>query len=1601
VREDPSGLVDQLVERAQRRFPGPDVKVVEGLLRRYYASVAPDDIEARALDDLYGAALSHWQLARTRRPDEHRLRAYTPSVTQDGWQTPHSVIDIAVDDMPFLVDSVMMAIERRELNVHLLAHPVFDAERSADGILTALAGYGEGEGSPIRESFIHVEFDRVADAVLQGLEAEIGDVLLDVRAAVADWVAMQERATTIVSDLATPIPGVPDGERTEAAALLDYLLDDKFTFLGYREYTLAEDVVSSIDGTGLGLLSRAPASRRSLRDLPGPAAERAAAPVLLNLTKANSASTVHRPERMDYVGVKCFDDDGRVVGERRFVGLYASGLYTAPVRDVPVLRRKVDEILLRCGDLASGHDRAALVAILEAYPRDELFDASIEDLARITEGILHLRERRKVKLFVRRDTFGRYASCLVFVPRDRYNTEVRLRIQETLVDAFEGRSAAFDSQVSGDVLARMHVTVFTDETATVDVDVDALERRIEEITERWQDQLQRALIDRHGEATGLHLYEIYGTAFPVAYRDDHRPAIAVDDIAQLEGLGPERLAVRLYRLPEADDSSLRMKLYRAGGQITLSDVMPLLQDLGVTVRDERPYEVRGASGYRAWIYDFGLHLKLGADARDERGRWFEDAFLAAWSGRAESDGFNHLILTAGLTWREVAVLRAYRRYLRQVGSTFSQGYYEETLRSHPGIVRVLMDLFRARFDPDASGDREVATAACRAALEAALDEVPSPDEDRMLRSFGELIDATVRTSHYQGDDGGPARSVVGFKFDPRAISDLPLPRPAHEIFVYSPAVEGVHLRAGRVARGGIRWSDRREDFRTEILGLVKAQMVKNAVIVPTGAKGGFIPKRLGPFMSPAETREEVIAAYRSFISGLLDLTDNVVDGRVVHPERVVCHDGDDTYLVVAADKGTATFSDLANELAIERGFWLRDAFASGGSSGYDHKAMGITARGAWESVKRHFRELGVDVQTQPFTAVGVGDMSGDVFGNGMLLSPSLRLLAAFDHRDVFIDPDPDPAVSYAERQRLFALPGSSWADYDEALLSEGGGVFSRAAKSIELSEAARTALGLVGVDRVTPNELIRHVLQAPVDLLWNGGVGTFVKASAETHADAGDRACDGIRVDAGELRCKVIGEGGNLGLTQRARVEFARAGGKVFSDAVDNSAGVNCSDHEVNIKILLNGIVDAGDLTMKQRDQLLVEMTDDVAGLVLDENYRQTAALSAARIQAPGMVEVHQRHLAWLERVAGLDRDLEALPTDEELNARRDLDAGLTAPELSVLMAYTKIALYADLLQSDLAEDPEFRRELLTYFPEALQRRYPAAIDGHPLAAELIATLVTNQLVDQAGLSMPHRLAEETSAATADIARAHLAAWRLYDLDRVWDEVSALDNVVAAEVQLLMLLETKRLGERATRWLLRNQPMPLEVSAVVERYAPDVARLRDGMSDMLRGSDERAVRRTLTLVRDEGVPEPLAETVANMGLIITALDIVEIQHRTHAPIEQTAATYFALDDALALGWFRERIVALPRDDRWQSLARSALRDDFFRAHADLTASVLDGATTPDADGAIGNWVAERRREVEHCLSVLYDIRATGRADLAQLSVGLRELRNLLHVARSV
>ncbi|NUR08989.1 MAG: NAD-glutamate dehydrogenase [Nocardioidaceae bacterium] len=1569
--------------------------------------------------------MSQYKLASYRPQGTANIRVFTPTVGEHGWSAGgHTVVEVVTDDMPFLVDSVTMELNEQNREVLVVVHPQVLVRRDITGQLHEVyaeddpevgrADNGELGHDVFRESWMHIEIGRESSAASrEDIERSLTKVLLDVREAVEDWPKMHARALEIIDELDDNPPPLPAEEIEEGKALLRWLSDEHFTFLGYREYHLEQagddpddpnDVaLRAVPGTGFGILRSDQDMSTSFGKLPPLVRAKAREKTLLVLAKANSKATVHRPVYLDYVGIKTFDEHGEVNGERRFLGLFSSAAYTESLTRIPVIRVKAKQVIDRSGFAPLSHTGKALMDVLETYPRDELFQTPIDELVPIAEAVLHTRERRQVRLFVRRDTYGRYLSCLVYLPRDRYTTAVRERIAGILKRELGGDSLEYTARVSESMLARLHFVVRPRPGETIrEFDPVALEHRLAEAARSWRDDFVSAAHAEYGEEEGALLSRRYADAFPEAYKEDYPPRTGAVDLGRLEGIPDDGgLDLSFYQQLDAAPHEARLKIFRVGSPLSLSEVLPILSSMGVEVVDERPYALDGQP-QESFIYDFGLRYSrpLPEGSRE----LFQDAVNAVWEGDNEIDGFNALVLAAGLTWRQATLLRAYAKYMRQGGTPFAQDYIEDALQQNVDITRLLVRLFEARFDPGRNGSlaadaeaRTAKTAEIEGRISHALDDVASLDHDRILRSYLTVIRATLRTNYFQTTGEGLTKSYISLKLQPDEIPDLPQPRPRFEIFVYSPRVEGVHLRFGPVARGGLRWSDRRDDFRTEILGLVKAQMVKNTVIVPVGAKGGFFAKQLPDPGDREAWMAEGITCYKTFISGLLDITDNLVGTENVPPPRVVRHDGDDSYLVVAADKGTATFSDIANQVAKDYGFWLGDAFASGGSVGYDHKAMGITARGAWESVRRHFREMGVDCQAEDFTCVGIGDMSGDVFGNGMLLSEHIRLVAAFDHRDIFLDPDPDAATSYAERRRLFDLPRSSWQDYDRSLISSGGGIYSRAAKSIPLSPEVRKALSLSdGTSSMTPAELMRAILLADVDLLWNGGIGTYVKATAETDAQVGDKANDPIRVDGHHLRARCVGEGGNLGLTQRGRIEYARKGGRINTDFIDNSAGVDTSDHEVNIKILLDRVVANGDLTGKQRNDLLASMTDEVGTLVLRDNYEQNIALANATAQAPQLMHVHEDWIRRLERQGLLDRELEALPTRKAVASRIEHRHGLSAPELSVLMAYTKIVLADELLGTDIADDPFLRSDLYGYFPSNMRQTYRNQMESHPLRREIIVTQVVNDLVNGAGMTFFHRLSEETAASADELVRANFVAREIFGSRALIDEINSYDNRIDAGVQTRMRLEMRTLVERASRWLINNRRPPMDSEGTVDYFGVVAQQVIADLPEILTGRELAAFESRRDGLVDRGVPEDLAVRVAALPPAYMVLNIVEIARRDEIEPHEVARVHFALGERLGLSALVARILALPRDDRWQTMARAALRDDLHTVHAQLTAQVLAKTESErPVPVRIADWEEGDSVVVSRAVRTLDEICAEDQADLARLSVGLRVVRTLL------
>ncbi|KJK45857.1 NAD-glutamate dehydrogenase [Lentzea aerocolonigenes] len=1619
----PEQVRDELIERAAANAPE-----LADLIRLFYRHVPAEEVNDDDPVDLVGAVRSNYQLAESRVPGRAAVRILNPTRGTDGWQCPVTVVQVVTDDMPYLVDSVASELTRGGVQVQRVVHPIVVVRRDpVTGERTEVlptADPADPPGDALAESWMNIEVDLITDADrARELETRLLTVLTDVREVVEDT----DRMVTTATQLADELEKDSSEATTDAAKLLKWLADGHFTFMGYRQYELVQEdgepALRAVLASGLGVLRQDSLAARSLTAGPDNGAQ-ALSPELLVLTQASAQSSVHRSVYPYYVGVKTFDAEGNVSGEHRFLGIFSTTALHEDVLDIPVIERRVRDVIHRAGFPLQSYSGQRMLEVIQNYPRTELFSVDADTLYQTTTGVIALAERRRLRLFLRRDPFGRFFSCLVYLPRDRYTTTSRLAMQEVLLAELGGLNLEYSARIGESALARVHFMVHTDPARTLEPDTNAIQQKLAEAVRSWDDRMVEAVLGDSGvlgAESATEQGQRFASVFPEAYKEDFPASVGLGDFRRIEALAEGDLDMVFYVPEDAEPGERRFKLFVTGDGITLSDVLPMLQRMGVIVVDERPYEITREDGVQCWIYDFGLRIDQKAleqlsesDLDNVRVR-FQDAFAAVWRGEAEVDRFNSLVLQAGLTWQQAAMLRAYAKYLRQAGTPYSQDYIEDAVLGHTSVAIALVALFESRFDPrldDATrADRTETMVVETGKL---IDDVTSLDADRILRSLLTLINATLRTNYFFRDADGNARPYLSVKLDPQAIPDLPAPRPKFEIFVYSPRVEGVHLRFGSVARGGLRWSDRREDFRTEILGLVKAQAVKNAVIVPVGAKGGFVVKRPIPATGdPGIDREnfmsEGIACYKMFISGLLDLTDNLINNEVVPAPQVVRYDADDTYLVVAADKGTATFSDIANGVSQSYGFWLGDAFASGGSIGYDHKAMGITAKGAWESVKRSFRELGVDTQTEEFTVVGIGDMSGDVFGNGMMLSEHIRLVAAFDHRHIFIDPNPVADTSFAERVRLFNVPRSSWDDYDRSLISEGGGIFPLSAKSIPLSEQARVALGLPeGVEKLSPPELKKAILLAPVDLLWNGGIGTYVKASTESHADVGDKANDSIRVDGNELRVKVVGEGGNLGLTQRGRIEFARNGGKVNTDALDNSAGVDCSDHEVNIKILLDHLVREGSVEQQQRNEVLAEMTDEVGELVLADNYSQNNVLGVSRAHAGPMLSVHARLTADLEARGALNRKLEALPSAAEFKTLEKNGEGLTSPELATLLAFTKLTLKEELLSSDIPTIDTFKNKLPDYFPTLLRERFGTAIPNHPLAKQIITTVVVNEVVDGGGVSYAFRLAEEMSASATDAVRAYAVVTEVFDLPAIWREIEALDNVVSTAVQDNLVLETRRLLDRASRWLLSNRPQPLAVGSTINRFRSVVEELSPFAFELLQGKELDVVAGKADKFVEQGVPAELARKVAALLYMYGLLDVTEIAElaeREFGPAggmgpershRESAELYFALSDHLDIDHMLDSVTSLERGNRWHALARLALRDDFYSSLRAITIDVMRASDEGDtASEKITKWEQANASRLARSRGALDEINRVHQLDLATLSVAARQVRSMV------
>ena len=1574
---------------------------------QFFGIISLDELTQRRLSDLAGCTLSAWRMLERFDHAQPQVRVYNPDYERHGWQSTHTAVEVLHHDLPFLVDSVRTELNRRGYSIHTLQTTVLSVRRGSKGELLEILPKGTQGDDIQQESLMYLEIDRCANtAELNVLSKELEQVLGEVRVAVGDFEPMKAKVQDILTKLDSSRFAVDGDEKNEIKSFLEWLVGNHFTFLGYEEFVVSDEadgghIVYDKDSfLGLTKLLRAGLTYDDLR-IEDYAVNYLREPTLLSFAKAAHPSRVHRPAYPDYVSIREIDADGKVIKECRFMGLYTSSVYGESVRVIPYIRRKVEEIERRSGFQAKAHLGKELAQVLEVLPRDDLFQTPVDELFSTVMSIVQIQERNKIRVFLRKDPYGRFCYCLAYVPRDIYSTEVRQKIQQVLMDRLKASDCEFWTFFSESVLARVQLILRVDPKNRLDIDPLLLEKEVVQACRSWQDDYAALTVESFGEAHGTNVLADFPKGFPAGYRERFAAHSAVVDMQHLLSLNEKNPLVMSFYQPLGQVSGQRMlhcKLYHADTPLALSDVLPILENLGLRVLGEFPYRLRHNSGREFWIHDFAFTAAEGLELDIQQlNDTLQDAFVHIVRGDAENDGFNRLVLTAGLPWRDVALLRAYARYMKQIRLGFDLGYIASTLNNHTDIAHELTRLFKTRFylarklTGEDLGDKQQRL---EHAILSALDDVQVLNEDRILRRYLDLIKATLRTNFYQTDANGHNKSYFSFKFNPHLIPELPKPVPKFEIFVYSPRVEGVHLRFGNVARGGLRWSDREEDFRTEVLGLVKAQQVKNSVIVPVGAKGGFLPRRLPLGGSRDEIAAEGIACYRIFISGLLDITDNLKDGALVPPANVVRHDDDDPYLVVAADKGTATFSDIANGIAIDYGFWLGDAFASGGSAGYDHKKMGITAKGAWVGVQRHFRERGINVQEDSITVVGVGDMAGDVFGNGLLMSDKLQLVAAFNHLHIFIDPNPEPASSFAERQRLFDLPRSAWSDYDTSLMSEGGGIFSRSAKSIAISPQMQERFD-IQADKLTPTELLNALLKAPVDLLWNGGIGTYVKASSESHADVCDKANDALRVNGNELRCKVVGEGGNLGMTQLGRVEFGLNGGGSNTDFIDNAGGVDCSDHEVNIKILLNEVVQAGDMTDKQRNELLASMTDEVGGLVLGNNYKQTQALSLAARRALPRIAEYKRLMNDLEGRGKLDRAIEFLPAEEAINERIAEGHGLTRAELSVLISYSKIDLKEQLLGSLVPDDDYLTRDMETAFPPTLVSKFSAAMRRHRLKREIVSTQIANDLVNHMGITFVQRLKESTGMSPANVAGAYVIVRDIFHLPHWFRQIENLDYKVSADVQLELMDELMRLGRRATRWFLRARRNEQNAARDVAHFGPHLAALGLKLDELLSGEIRETWQTRYQAYVEAGVPELLARMVAGTTHLYTLLPIIEASDVTGQDPADVAKAYFAVGSALDITWYLQQISALPVENNWQALAREAFRDDVDWQQRAITISVLQqGDGSQEVETRLDLWMQQHEGMIERWRAMLVEIRAASGTDYAMYAVANRELLDL-------
>lgn len=1579
-------------------------------VEQYFHLYPLEELIGRQWSDIFGCVYQWWQFIQKHELSQSKVKVFSPSLEEHGWLSGHAAVVILQRDMPFLVDSVRMELNRRNIAIHTVNSTILSVHRDAKHRLLALNDDQRWEDEDFaKEALLFLEInlhtdERQLSDIARGLES----VLKEVETAVDAYPELMDQARQAIDNLSRVQQPSGANEVQRSQEFLAWMIGGHYTFLGYREYDLAtrdgqEILIENVDRRkGSSGLSQLPAQEIPLDSkLPG-IVQFYSSERLLSFAKAAEHSRVHRAAYPDYVIVKRFDEQGNFAGECRYVGLYTSSVYYRTPTIIPIIKDKIHYVVDKSGWEPNSHDGKMLRQVLETFPRDELFQTTADELYDLAVRVAQINERYRVRLFMRRGPYGKFVSCIIYVPRDLFTTAIRIKIQSIIAKAVGSSEHEFTTYFSESILARVHLVFKVDPNNPIAYDVSKLEQRIIAVIRSWEEHLFDSLVENLGEESGNHYFNQFKDAFSPSYRDYYDARTAVNDIQIVSRLrNSNDIELSFYQPVGAEERFVRFKIFSLGRSLELSDVIPVLENLGLRVIGEHPFKIEpvlDGEAHTIWLHDFELQYDLPVIIDVHAAKiHFQEAFAAVWHGKSDSDEFNRLVLGARLNWREVVVLRAYAAYMKQTLFTFSQSYIATTLAQYLDITRNLIALYKATFDPRLNQGRDKdqeRIERLNKKIVKSLESVKNLNEDTIIRRYLDLINGTLRTNFFQVESDGSRKSYISTKLAPRQISGIPEPRPMFEIFVYSPRMEGLHLRGGKVARGGLRWSDRMEDYRTEVLGLVKAQAVKNAVIVPDGAKGGFVAKRMRNDFSREQIQAEGVECYKILIRGLLDITDNLIDNQLVVPERVVRLDGDDPYLVVAADKGTASFSDIANQISLEYKHWLGDAFASGGSQGYDHKKMGITARGAWVCVQRHFREMDVDIQTQDFTVVGIGDMAGDVFGNGMLLSERIRLQAAFNHVHIFVDPNPDPETSFSERKRLFEKPKSSWQDYNRELISKGGGIFNRDEKTIKLTPQIQKTFA-IEEGELTPTAFIKALLKAPVDLVWNGGIGTYVKSKRESHADVGDKSNDSLRVDGGELRCRVFGEGGNLGMTQLGRVEFALAGGACNTDFIDNASGVDCSDHEVNIKILLNELVISGDLTQKQRNKLLVDMTEDVATLVLSNNYLQSQAISIAQSQSVQNMGEYRRFIQSLESEGRLNRRLEFLPDDEVLAERHANNQSLTRPELSVLLSYAKAMLKEQLATESLSQDPYIARALERPFPGVLLKKFRKPVYEHRLRKEIIATQVANDMVDNMGIDFSHRLTKSTGAKPTRVAKAYIAARDIYGLAEFREQVELLDFTVPAQLQLSLLHSMIRKVRRASRWLLRNRRNDLKPENEVTQFAPLIGKIHKALPDVLRGAARDEWDREYSRLVALKVPHDLAAVAAMPSNLYSGLGMVEAARQSQTDVLRAAEAYFLLGDKINLHWFANAVADAKVENYWQAMAREAYMDDL-----EAQTRMLAVATLRQAKGglsieeSIDQWMHHQRPLIERWRTMVSELQAAPGTDFAMLSVAIRELLDL-------